>query len=201
MMPVKDGLELCRDIRSSDVLSHIPVIVITARSTDMDRLKGLEAGADAYLVKPFSEHELKVRIKNLIRQKLVLRNKYALSSQTDVNNMSDLSNVDQAFLHKFIDVVYAHMSDFTTDTESIASDLCMTSKQLRSKIFAITGENTSSYIQKIRLVRAKQLLRDETSMDITSVALKCGFEDCAYFSRVFKKANGMTPSQYRRQPS
>ncbi|MGI6243275.1 MAG: ATP-binding protein [Prevotella sp.] len=201
MMPLKDGLEFCREIRSSDVLSHIPVIIITARCTDADKLKGLEAGADAYLIKPFSADELKVRIKNLIRQKEIMRQKYALSSKNDVKNMPDLSAVDQAFLHKFIDLVYAHMANYTTDTESIASDLCMTSKQLRAKIFSITGENTSAYIQKIRMEKSKRLLKDETNMDIATIAMKCGFEDVSYFSRVFKKMYSITPSQYRRQPS
>lgn len=200
MMPIKDGLELCREIKSSDVLSHIPVIIITARCNDADRLSGLEAGADAYLAKPFSADELKVRIKNLIEKNMKLSQKYALSSQTDINNMSDLSNVNQAFLHKFIDVVYAHMADRTTDAESIASDLCMTSKQLRAKIFAITGDNTSVYIQKIRMEKAKHLLKSEQNSSIGDIAMKCGFEDVSYFSRAFKKMYGITPSQHRRQP-
>lgn len=200
MMPVKDGLALCRDIKSSDVLNHIPVIMITARCNDADKLSGLEAGADAYLEKPFSADELKVRIKNLIERNVNLSRKYALSSQTDINNMSDLSTVNQAFLHKFIDVVYAHMADRTTDAESIASDLCMTSKQLRTKIYAITGDNTSVYIQKIRMEKAKRLLKSEQSTSVGDIAMRCGFEDVSYFSRAFKKMYGITPSQYRRQP-
>ena len=114
--------------------------------------------------------------------------------------MSELSNVNQTFLHKFIDVVYAHMADRTTDAESIASDLCMTSKQLRAKISAITGDNTSVYIQKIRMEKAKHLLKSEQNSSIGDIAMKCGFEDVSYFSRAFKKMYGITPSQHRRQP-
>ena len=201
LMPRKDGLEMCREIKMSEVLNHIPVIMITARSTDADRLKGLEAGADAYLVKPFSADELKLRIRNLIKQREVMREKYALSSNVHVNNMTALNKLDKEFLHKFIDYVYVHMNNGTVSVESVAADLCMTPKQLRSKTVAITGENPSVYIQKIRLEKAQRMLQVEPNMSIGEIALKCGFEDFAYFSRVFKKKYGVMPSQYRRLPS
>lgn len=201
LMPRKDGLEMCREIKMSEVLNHIPVIMITARSTDADRLKGLEAGADAYLVKPFSADELKLRIRNLIKQREVMREKYALSSNVHVNNMTALKKLDKEFLHKFIDYVYVHMNNGTVSVESVAADLCMTPKQLRSKTVAITGENPSAYIQKIRLEKAQRMLQVEPNMSIGEIALKCGFEDFAYFSRVFKKKYGVMPSQYRRLPS
>lgn len=201
LMPRKDGLEMCREIKMSEVLNHIPVIMITARSTDADKLMGLEAGADAYLVKPFSADELKLRIRNLIKQREVMREKYALSSNVHVNNMTALNKLDKEFLHKFIDYVYVHMNNGTVSVESVAADLCMTPKQLRSKIVAITGENPSAYIQKIRLEKAQRMLQVEPNMSIGEIALKCGFEDFAYFSRVFKKKYGVMPSQYRRLPS
>ncbi len=201
LMPRKDGLEMCREIKMSEVLNHIPVIMITARSTDADKLMGLEAGADAYLVKPFSADELKLRIRNLIKQREVMREKYALSSNVHVNNMTALNKLDKEFLHKFIDYVYVHMNNGTVSVESVAADLCMTPKQLRSKTVAITGENPSAYIQKIRLEKAQRMLQVEPNMSIGEIALKCGFEDFAYFSRVFKKKNGVMPSQYRRLPS
>lgn len=201
LMPRKDGLEMCREIKMSEVLNHMPVIMITARSTDADKLKGLEAGADAYLVKPFSADELKLRIRNLIKQREVMREKYALSSNVHVNNMTALNKLDKEFLHKFIDYVYVHMNNGTVSVESVAADLCMTPKQLRSKTVAITGENPSAYIQKIRLEKAQRMLQVEPNMSIGEIALKCGFEDFAYFSRVFKKKYGVMPSQYRRLPS
>lgn len=201
LMPRKDGLEMCREIKMSEVLNYIPVIMITARSTDADKLMGLEAGADAYLVKPFSADELKLRIINLIKQREVMREKYALSSNVHVNNMTALNKLDKEFLHKFIDYVYVHMNNGTVSVESVAADLCMTPKQLRSKIVAITGENPSAYIQKIRLEKAQRMLKVEPDMSIGEIALKCGFEDFAYFSRVFKKKYGVMPSQYRRLPS
>lgn len=201
LMPRKDGLEMCREIKMSEVLNHIPVIMITARSTDADRLEGLKAGADAYLVKPFSADELKLRIINLIKQREVMREKYALSSNVHVNNMTALNKLDKEFLHKFIDYVYAHMNNGMVTVESVAADLCMTPKQLRSKTVAITGENPSAYIQKIRLEKAQRMLKVKPDMSIGEIALKCGFEDFAYFSRVFKKKYGVMPSQYRRLPS
>lgn len=201
LMPRKDGLEMCREIKMSEVLNHIPVIMITARSTDADRLEGLKAGADAYLVKPFSADELLVRIDNLLAVRRLMRSKLSAALRYGTDEAMNYSDVSQIFLNKFVDMVYTHMRSRTADVEQVASSLCMTPKQLRSKLFAITGEAPSTYIQRIRMKYAQQLLDGNADLSVADVALRCGFNDISYFSRIFKQTFSMTPTQYRRLPN
>jgi DNA-binding response OmpR family regulator len=200
MMPGSiDGLEFCRKIRKSDVLSHIPIIIITAKTTDADRIKGLEAGADAYLVKPFNSEELIVRVNKLLEQRRMLRKKF--STDMVISNSTPSSNVSQQsrdFLNKFVDVVYSNMATGKLDVETIADRMAMSRTQLNRKMLAITGENTSTYIMQLRMSKAKRLLRGDINLPIGSVAQQCGFDDVAYFSRIFKQQCDLTPSQYRK---
>jgi two-component system sensor histidine kinase ChiS len=199
MMPGMNGYELCRSIRSSEILNHIPIIIITARSTEDDRIKGLEAGADAYLYKPFNSDELNVRLKQLLESRRMLREKYSSALQKGKEEEVQLSKNDQAFLNRLIDVVYAKIANSNTDVESIASAMCMSRSQLNRKIIAITGENTTTYLIQIKLSKAKHLLDSPEDIPIGDIAMQCGFEDGAYFSRIFKQVLNMTPSQYKKR--
>ena len=201
MMPGNiDGLEFCRKVRQSDVLNHIPIIIITAKTTDADRVKGLEAGADAYLVKPFNSDELLVRVRKLLEQRRMLRKKFSadiVMSKTDKPG-SNVSQQSRDFLNKFVDVVYANMASGKLDVETIADRMAMSRTQLNRKMLAITGENTSTYIMQLRMSKAKRLLRGDINLPIGNVAQQCGFDDVAYFSRIFKQQCDLTPSQYRK---
>jgi YesN/AraC family two-component response regulator len=201
MMPGNiDGLEFCRKVRQSDVLNHIPIIIITAKTTDADRVKGLEAGADAYLVKPFNSDELLVRVRKLLEQRRMLRKKFSadiVMSKTD-KPVSNVSQQSREFLNKFVDVVYANMASGKLDVETIADRMAMSRTQLNRKMLAITGENTSTYIMQLRMSKAKRLLRGDINLPIGNVAQQCGFDDVAYFSRIFKQQCDLTPSQYRK---
>lgn len=199
MMPEMDGLELCRRVRASEILNHIPIIVITAKSTEADRIKGIEAGADAYLYKPFNSEELNVRVRNLLDLRRMMRSKYSKALQEGVEETVELSAADQDFLNKLVDITYSRMSSCNIDIEQIASAMCMSSKQLNRKLLAITGENSTSYIIQIRLSKAKRLLDSPDNIPIGEIAMQCGFEDSAYFSRIFKKMFNLTPSQYRKR--
>ena len=199
MMPEMDGYELCHRVRSSEILSHIPIIIITAKSTETDRIKGIDAGADAYLYKPFNSEELNVRVKQLLNSRKLLRQKYSTALQEGKEETVQLSNSDQMFLNKLVDVAYAMMSSCNIEIETLASKMCMSSKQLNRKILAITGENTTAYLIQIRLSKAKRLLDSPENIPIGDIAMQCGFEDSAYFSRIFKKMFNLTPSQYKKR--
>lgn len=199
MMLNIDGLELCREIRASEILNHIPIIIITAKSSEEDRIKGLAAGADAYLFKPFNTEELNIRVEKLLDSRRMLREKYSKALQTGTEENVQLSPNEQAFLNKLVDVVYSQIATEKSDVETIASMMCMSRSQLNRKILSITGENTTTYVIQIKLSKAKRLLDSPKDIPIGDIAMQCGFEDGAYFSRIFKQMFNMTPSQYRKR--
>ena len=110
MMPVMDGNQFCREVRASDILNHIPIIVITAKNTERAHIESLEAGADAYLIKPFNTEELNIRVQKLLEQRRVLRTKYASPLNDEADGYAKLNNHDRDFLNRFVDVVNAQIS-------------------------------------------------------------------------------------------
>lgn len=200
MMPVMDGCALLRGIRETETVNHIPVIVITARCTEEERIKGIEAGADAYLYKPFNAEELLVRVDYLLDSRRMLRSKYASAVDRQITNAEKQLNIaDQQFLNRLTDIIYHQMQTGELDVETIASKMRMTRQQLTRKLQAITGESAVVYLMRVRLNKARQLLASYADMQIGDIAIKCGFEDNAYFSRIFKQYFHLTPSQYRKQ--
>lgn len=199
MMPGEiNGQELCRRLRGSDLLNHIPIIVITAKNTEESRIQVFQAGADAYLVKPFNSDEMMVLIEKLLERQLVLRQKY-MQQLDDDQKPKPLSPQDRHFLNKLTDNIYSLMAKGDADVESLADRMALSRSQLNRRVLAVTGQNTSSYMMRVRLSRAKRLLKADVQMPIGEVALRCGFDDVAYFSRIFKQAFDLTPSQYRKQ--
>lgn len=199
MMPgTINGLQMCRDIRNDELLNHIPIIIISAKTTEEDRIEGLDAGADAYLVKPFNSEELLVRVRKLLERQQRIRDKMANLSIDENAPDATLSAADRQFLNRIVDTTYRLMAKGNVDMETVASEMALSRNQLNRKVMALTGQNSSAYIMKLRLARAKRLLKADITMSVGDVALKCGFDDMGYFSRVFKQSFDMTPSQYRK---
>ena len=217
MMPEINGLEVCRQVRRNEVISHIPIIVITAKISETDRIKGLEAGADAYLAKPFNSDELMTRVEKLLEQRRSLREKYlqlavlggVAKEQESEKELSNLStNVaegeqnmpDQHFLAKMVDYVYLMLDkNEEIDINLIASNMCMSSRQFYRKVSALTGCSPQAYIQRVRIHKAKQLLDKNPQLPLKEVSERCGFSDYSNFVRSFKNVCGITPTQYLRQ--
>lgn len=199
MMPGMNGFDLCREIRNSIVLNHIPIIIITAKSEDMDRVQGIEAGADAYLLKPFNTDELYVRIAKLLEQRRILREKYSHALHNNCTETVKLFPADQVFIDRLTDIIYSQISDTSLNSDKIAEKMCMSKSQLNRKVRVITDNNTTVYITHIRMEKAKRML-SSNDMPIGDIAIQCGFEDVGYFGRVFKQTFRMTPSQYRKKP-
>lgn len=198
MMPEKNGYQLCRDIRDSEILNHIPIIIITAKCGAGDRVQGLDVGADAYLEKPFNTDELNVRIVRLLEQRRMLREKYSNALHEGKVQTVELSSADKNFLTRLNDIIYSMMGNHDLNSEMVADKMCMSLSQLNRKVKAITGFNSSGYILQMRLDKAKRLLTS-TDTPIGDIALKCGFPEISYFSRIFKQTFQMTPSQYRKK--
>ncbi|MEA4905646.1 MAG: response regulator [Petrimonas sp.] len=200
MMPLVDGNKLCSHIKNSVMTSHIPIIVLTAKTSDEDRIQLIKAGADAYMTKPFIEEELKVKINQLLKSRKELREKYSqvvLESQNASPDLTNDSNFE--FLQKVTDIIYREMKSMDFFPQGLASEMCVSPSQLNRKIKSISGLNATNYILMVRLNRAKKLLTT-SQKPIGEIAMDCGFNDFAYFSRTFKKEFGITPSKFQRMP-
>ena len=198
MMPRIDGYQLCKAIKEHDTLNHIPVIIVTAKATDDDKLQGLKLGVDAYLYKPFNAEELILRVENLLEKQRLLRERYqkALAEhKSDAEN--ELSPKDREFIERLNNIIISTMTTGDLNVDVVASALCMSGQQLRRKLNAITGGTPAAYIRNIQMQEAQRMLDNDNDVQITEVALKCGFYDTSHFTRVFKQVAGCTPSQYR----
>ena len=205
MMPTMDGLELCRRIRANIITDHIPVVVVTARVTDADRLRGIAAGADAYLTKPFLADELRLRIAKLLEQRRRLLAKAGATAADGSLSVADhaekerekqLSEASKEFLKKLNEVILGQMAKGDVSTKAVAAELFMSSSQLVRKLHALTGMTPSAYILEQRMQEALRLLAHTPKYTIAEIAIHCAFSDTSHFSRTFRRRFGIPPSQY-----
>ena len=197
MMPEIDGFELCRALRTDHRTSHIPIILLTARTEATDRLQGIEYGADAYLTKPFNRQELNLRIEKLIEQRENLRRMFAGQPSLQPKDL-DITPVDQQFLSDLISFVEAEISNEQISVLDLSSTLGMSPSQLHRKLKALTGESPGDFLRRFRLQRAAQLL-EKSQLSVSEIAFKVGFRSHSHFSRAFRKHHGMTPSDYEKK--
>ena len=200
MMPGKDGYAFTRELRASVAVSHIPVIMVTARVTTEDKLEGLKAGVDAYLPKPFDERELLARIKQLLDSRAMLMEVYSDALfRSDRSSQTMAPDHNMAFITKLSVAVNAHLADEGWFPGGLCAEMCLSESQLGRKLKAMTGHTISSFVMRARLNKAKQLL-SRRDRSIKEVAFACGFSDLSYFSRSFRKVFGYTPSEFLKIP-
>ena len=200
MMPGMDGLELCRRVRANNVVNHIPIVIVTAKVSEQERIEGIEAGADAYLAKPFNVDELRSMVERLLDRQRALRSKYSDNADTANKETTEvkLTDAERRFLAKTVDYIYLLLDKQQLDVNSLADKLCMSSRQFHRKIVAITGSSPSSFMLKIKMKRARHLLETDQRMSIDEIALNCGFEHTSSFYHAFRKTYGVTPKDVRR---
>ena len=196
MMPLKDGFDLCRELKADIRTSHVPIILLTARASRDARLTGLDEGADDYLTKPFDARELMARAANLIRSRKRLRERFATSIQVKPSELT-VSRLDKDFMTRAVGFVEEHIDDGSLSVDTLAAHLSTSRTQLNLKLRALVDQSTNQFIQQIRLQRAAGLMRQGESAK--QVAYACGFSSPAYFSRVFKETFGLTPGAYARE--
>jgi len=204
MMPGVNGLELCRQIRSNEIVNHIPIIVVTAKVSEEERIRGIEAGADAYLTKPFNTTELRMLVERLLDSRKTLRQKFAQivikGQEPDESETNKLEEADITFLTKVAALVDQQISqNKNTNVEEIASSLYMSSRQLYRKLKALTGYAPSAYILRLKIRKACELMDADAEMSLTDVAYQSGFDTYSNFSRSFKNICEVSPSKYRDQ--
>jgi DNA-binding response OmpR family regulator len=193
MMPYIDGIKLCKELKKDMRTSHIPLILLTARSAVSDKVEGFKTGADDYIIKPFDESELKARIGNLLRQRKRLHEHFRtlgffIEEET-------ITPADQKFIQLTTSLINQHIADTGYSVEMLASDLAVSRSLLHKKLMALIGESPSDLIRRMRLNKALKLI-EQKSGNISEIALEVGFNNPSYFANCFQKQFGFSPSRY-----
>lgn len=193
MMPVMDGLELTEQLKTNTATSHIPVIMLTAKTLEEHRVEGYEHGADSYITKPFHSKVLLARIENLLRQRQLLKNLYQGTKEAEKEiSEAHLEDRDKQFLRQLQAIIQQNLSDSEFGVEDMGQQIGLSRVQLYRKVKAMTGSSVVDLLRKARLAKARRLL-ETRSMSVSEVAYEVGFSAPSYFTKCFKEEYGMLP--------
>lgn len=198
MMPVMDGMELTRRIKSDVNFQHLPIILLTAKTQEEDRTEALQIGADSFVTKPFKIGDLELRINNIVENRKRIQEEF-ISQVSEPPRQQEIDaepTADELFLKRAIDCVYAHLGDSDYDRDTFAADMGASASTLYNKLRAMTGLNVSAFIRDIRMKEAMHIAQQQPDIRISDLAYKVGFKDPKYFSTCFKKEFGLQPSEY-----
>lgn len=194
MMPEMNGDELSRRIRNDITISHTPIIMLTARTSDQARFEGYESGADAYLVKPFDMELLRLRIRKLLQMVETRRRSFVTEREVKVEAITT-TPLDKELLERALQCVNENLDNPDYSVEKFSADMLMDRTGLYRKLMALTGQSPTNFIRTIRLNKASELLQ-EKRLSVSEIADEVGFNSVSYFSRCFHEKFGRTPSQY-----
>lgn len=202
MMPVMEGTTLCKYIKTNFNTSHLPVILLTAKSTDADRIAAASIGADAYITKPFNMEVLRSTALQLIKTRIALLSgqRAEVKAKETIEKVT-ITSPDEQLLDRIHKSINKHMDDSEFSIEQLADEVGVSRVHFYRKVKEITGVTPREYIKSIRLKQAAELLRGRKTMDITSVSVATGFSSPSVFSSSFKAAYGMSPSEYMKANS
>ena len=200
MMPGLNGYELCKAIKEDISVSHIPVILLTARNDNESRKYGYMLGADSYLDKPFEIDQLIEKIINKLYNRLQTQKHYHQIGIHPISTENDLSKADRLFMEKLHQTINDNLDNLQLDIPFLCGQIGISRASLYNKLKAITGMGANDYINKIRIERAMKLIK-ETDLNFTEISEKTGFTSPRYFSTAFKQYTGKTPTQYRKEQS
>jgi DNA-binding response OmpR family regulator/nitrogen-specific signal transduction histidine kinase len=195
-MPEMEGIELCKKLKTDEKTSHIPVIMLTGKSGLNDKLTGLETGADAYLIKPFSIRELKLRIIKLIEQRHKLREKFTRNLNVEPRDIA-VTSADEKFLIRALEIIERNMGNSEFEVSQFQQELLMSRTQLFRKLKAMTNQTPGDFIRTIRLKRAARLI-EQNFGNVTQIAFEVGFNNPSYFAKCFKELFGKLPSDFQK---
>jgi DNA-binding response OmpR family regulator len=205
MMPLMDGFELCEKLKTDARTSHIPVILLTAKTTQDDQIAGLENGADSYLTKPFSTKVLELHIRNLLTLRENMRQKFSLqiSSMPTLNEQAEdqhqfMSTVDREFYDKVVQLIHEHLENPEFGVTMLSRKVAMSAPILYKKLKAVSDLSVNDFIKLIRMKKAAELLMKK-ELTIAEIAYQVGYNDRKYFSKEFKKQYGVTPTEFMHQ--
>ncbi|MFC3199972.1 two-component regulator propeller domain-containing protein [Parapedobacter deserti] len=196
MMPVVDGIELCRRLKTDIRTSHIPVVLLTARATFAHKYEGYETGADAYITKPFSSSYLLLRIKNLIQQRETMKAQLQRASLLDPGT-AIVNSLDNQILRKAKEFIEQHMADSTFTIEQMSREVGLSRMHFHRKVKALTGLSPAEFVRTMRINKAAAILKDN-NVSIKETMALVGFENADHFRKCFKEQFGVLPSDYQR---
>lgn len=194
MMPEMDGIELCNTLKSNTLTSHIPVILLTAKTGEQSELEGLDVGADDFISKPFNSKILVKRAENLINFSKSLQKRYSQHTSLRPKDIA-VNNLDEAFLSQIENILKEHLSESNFNAQTFSELMGMSRMQLHRKLMALTGLSTSQFIRSQRLKLSITLLQ-ESDLTVSEVAYHVGFNTVSYFIKCFKEAYNNTPNNY-----
>ncbi|WP_207420115.1 hybrid sensor histidine kinase/response regulator transcription factor [Desertivirga brevis] len=197
MMPKMDGLDFCRRVKNDERTSHIPVLLLTARTAYIHQVHGFDKGADAYITKPFSVQILQLQVRNILASKDALRLKYSSQLILQPQNFT-VESPEEKFLQRLMEIVEKNMESAEFGVADLVDEIGMSKTVLYKKVQALTGISIGDFIKSIRLKRAAMLLQ-QNKIGIAEVAYSVGFNDRKYFSKEFKKQYNLSPSEYIQQ--
>lgn len=192
MMPQKNGYELTHSLKNDPRTSHIPIILLTAKAGQEEKITGLETGADDYLVKPFNSKELDIRVANLIQIRKELRKRFSEHGPVAAQKTSGINSVDKSFLDKVIICIDVNFPDNTFSIDMLANEVGMSKVHLNRKLKALTDFSTNKFIQTYRLQKALKMLQEKEG-NVSEIAHKTGFNSTAYFVKCFREKYQITP--------
>ncbi len=193
-MPEMNGIELCKKIKSDQRVSHIPVILLTARTAEEQKMEGFESGADDYITKPFNFEILQSRVRNLIHQREAFQKDFRKQIEVKASDVN-ITSLDEKLIQRAIKCVEDNISDTAFSVETLSHELGMSRVHLYKKLLALTGKSPIEFIRVIRLQQAAQLL-EKSQLTVSEVAYKVGFNNPKYFTKYFKEEYKMLPSAY-----
>lgn len=199
-MPHMSGTDLCRTLKTDIETCHIPVIMLTAKSSELQRIEGLENGADSYITKPFNPRHLLVRIEKLLELRKTLRDKFMNEIGFEAVQTA-VTTTDRDLLKKVTDTIRKRISDTSLSVETLAEDVGLSRGHLQRKLKNLTGQNPNEFIRTIRLKFAADLLAEKQELSIAEIAEMAGFNSQSYFSTAFTKQFNISPSQYKDEPT
>jgi YesN/AraC family two-component response regulator len=194
MMSEMDGVEMCRKIKQDNRTCHIPVILLTARASEENKLIGLEQGADDYLVKPFNKDELILRIRNQVAAQKRIQDRIRIELLSAGSTVTATS-ADEKFIERVKNIIESKMNDERLSVEKIAEEIGLSRVQLYRKVSALTGIPVNEFIRKLRLKKSAQLLTQNWG-PVAQVAYEVGFSNPSYFSKCFREEFGVLPSDF-----
>jgi AraC-like DNA-binding protein len=194
-MPDLSGDEMCKKLKRNISTSHIPIIIITALSSDEDRILVYKSGADAYITKPFSSDTLIARIENIFDSRNKLQAIFKKDLNVPIKNIAK-DKVDQAFIEKAEEICEKNMTNFNYDVNEFAREMGMSRTLFFSKIKTITGQTPNDFIKTLRLKKAAKMIASDTTKNISEIAYEVGFNSPNYFSKCFKTHFGINPKDY-----
>ena len=195
MMPVMDGLEFTKRLKADTATSHIPVVLLTARSLSEQRKEGYDTGADSYITKPFSGQVLLSRIENLMRSRIMLRSVFAGDKQ-ETEEEEKLNEADKTFVGRLRTAIQENLGDSDFSVERLGEEIGLSRVQLYRKVKALTGQTPVELLRKARLTKARQLL-EKTEKSVSEIAYEVGFTSPSYFNKCFKDEFDINPSSLR----